>query len=359
MTGRRTILFAVILASWFGLGGVIRGGGQELAPTSQTAEVCAPMAAGRGAFRARRYREAAALFAAAAKAAEAGTGACPREALYDQARALERLGDLGVAEGALRRYLAGGDHFARALYLLGSILQRENKAKESLEIFTRAAAQKAPTAEELRIVALDYVLLDDYVDAVGWLRRAVEADPRNLLAWYDLGRAQMHEGDFVNAEQSFKRTLLLDPGNVKALDNLGLSYEGQNRTEEAVTAYQRAIAAQRAVDQPSEQPLLNLGTLLNTRNRSAEAVGLLQRTVEIAPKCSHCLEELARAYEFTRQQDLAIGTMQRAIMLDGSNPRLHFQMGQMYRRAGRATDADHEFKVSSALYGRHSTPIEQ
>jgi hypothetical protein len=46
------------------------------------------------------------------------------------------------------------------------VLQQQNKARESLEPFTRAARFQKPNVGELRSVAMDYVLLDDYDDAV-------------------------------------------------------------------------------------------------------------------------------------------------------------------------------------------------
>ena len=326
------------------------------AATAQGGPACALMTSGQTAFDEGHFREAADLFARAEQDSVATQDTCSTDAAYRQAQALERLERLSDAESALRRFLVRSPRSASALFLLGSVLQRENKPKESLEVFTHAAALQPPTPDQLRVVALDYVLLDDYFDALHWLRRAVASDPRNPLALYDLGRAEMHEGDFVHAEEHFKQSLALNPHNVRALDNLGLSYEAQNRGEDALNAYAKAIALQAGDPHPSEQPLLNFGTLLITRNRASEAIPILSRAVEIAPSSSHCVEELARAYRFSGQDVLSVATMERAVALDGSNPRLHFQLGQMYRHAGRVQEAKREFKTSSELYGQHSTP---
>ena len=317
---------------------------------------CVLMTAGQTAFDQGRFREAADLFTHAGESPGAALSSCSADAAYQQARSLERLEMFSAAEAVLKSYLVRKPESPAALFLLGSVLQRLNKPRDSLKVFTQASALQPPTPEQLRIVGLDYVLLDDYLDAVHWLRQAVVGDPRNSLAWYDLGRAEMHEGDFIHAEHDFQQSLALDPDNVRALDNLGLSYEAQNRADDALTAYQKAITAQTGRPHPSEQPLLNLGTLLNTKNRASEAVPILSQAAEIAPHCSRCIEELARAYRFTQQDALAIATMERAVALDGRNPRLHFQLAQMYRNAGRGPEADREFKTSSRLYGQHSTP---
>ena len=310
------------------------------------------------AFAARRYREAAGLFAAVATAESAHPPEQRSDALLMQAKSLVNLNDFTAADAALQRFLQQDARSAQALYLLGYVLQRENKPRESLETFTRAAAIKPPLPNDLKLVALDYVLLDDYPDAIHWLDRSLEADPRNEEAWYDLGRAHMHQGNFINAESSFRRALALNPQDPKALDNLGLSLEAQNRTDDALSAYKQAVEAQAGAPRPGEQPFLDFGALLNTRNRASEAIEPLRRAVEIAPSSSRCREELARAYTATGQHTLARQQMEQAVALDPRNPRLHYQLGQLYRHAGLADRAQQELKRSSELYGTHSASPE-
>lgn len=279
--------------------------------------------------------------------------------LLAQAKALIRQNRFTSADPILRSYIVANPHSSEALYLLGFVLHRENKPKDSLAAYTAAAAITPPQSEDLRIVALDYVLLDDYPDAIRWLNRAVASDPRNSEAWYDLGRAQMNQGNFVEAERDLRQTLSLSPGNSKTLDNLGLSLEAQNRAEEALSAYTRAITAQQVSPHASEEPLLNLGTLLNARTKFAEAVRPLEQAVLLAPKCARCHEELSRAYIGVGQNDIGLREMEQACALDPSNPRFHYQLGQMYRRAGMPAKADAELKRSSGLYGSHSLPPEK
>ncbi len=308
------------------------------------------------AFAAKNFRQAANLFAQAA--------ADPQypDALLLEARCLANLNDaegLAAAEPIVRGYLQSNLRSSDALYLLGYILERENKPRESLEIFTRAAAIAAPQPDDLKLVALDYVLLSDYTDAAHWLTRSLAADADNEDAWYSLGRVHMEQGNFVEAERDFRRALALNSGDAKAHNNLGLSLEAQNRTDEALAAYREAVAAPMQASHTTEQPLLNLGTLLNAKGRSPEAVEPLRQAVAVAPGCARCHEELARAYLATGQQGTATAEMERAVALDPKNPRFHYQLGQIYRRSGESGKADAEFKLSSGLYGSHSTNPER
>lgn len=333
--------------------------GTTLASLSLRAQQPSTYAQAQQAFSAKDFRTAASLFARAAEAEASNPPESRSDALLMQAKSLIHLDDFAAADPVLRKEIAASPTSAQALYLLGFVLHREHKPKESLTVYTRAAAIHPPQADDLKIVALDYVLLDDYVDAIRWLDRAVAADPRNAEAWYSLGRAQMNQGNFIEAERDFNRTLALSPADPKAFDNLGLSLEAQNRTDEALASYTRAIAAQAHSPHASEQPLLNLGTLLNAKTRSREAVGPLQQAIAVAPKCPRCHEELARAYLATAQEGPGTREMEQAVALDPGNPRLHYQLGQIYRHSGLSAKADAELKASASLYGSHSTSTDR
>ncbi len=304
-------------------------------------------------FSAKRYKEASTQ--AGWLAQHAADPQLRLAALFLEAKSLINLSDFPAAESTLDQYIGAKPESAEALYLLGFVLQRENKPRDSLAIYTRAAALRPPQPNDLKLVALNYVLLNDYPDAVTWLKRSLDGDPANAEAWYFLGRAHMQGGDFVEAEKDFRHTLALAPGDPKALDNLGLSLGAQNRNEDAAQAYRNAIAGQSGGRTQSEQPFLNLGTLLNDENRSSDALPLLRRAAEIAPDNVHCLEEISRAYAATGHQPEAILSMQRAVTLDEANPSLHFRLGQLYRKAGMAEKATAEIQLSSRLYGTHST----
>ena len=309
--------------------------------------------AARQAFTARHYDQAAALAAAVASAAP--DPSLRTRALLLQARALVNQEDFAHAEPVLRELEREAAPPASALYLLGYVLERRNQPRDSLAVFTRAAALAPPQPDDLKLVALDYVLLEDYPDAIHWLTRSVAADPANEEAWYYLGRSHMQVGDFVLAESELRKALALNDHDARPLDNLGLALEAQNRPEEAASAYRQAISAQQASGRRSEQPLLNLATLLNNQNRSSDALPLLKQAVALAPASVRCLEELSRAYTALGQPREGIAAMERAVAVDPENPRLHYRLAQLYRRVGESARADSEARISTRLYSSHST----
>ena len=263
-------------------------------------------------------------------------------------------GELTRAETEARAVIAAEPGSADAMYLLGHILEVRKQTTESLAWFTRAASVRRPSGEDLRLVGLDYVLLNAYPEALHWLELSVKEDPQNAEAWYDLGRAQMMQEQSAVAQVSLSKALTLHPRLVKAENNLGVVYEQQNESDKAATAYQQAIAWQKDDAHPSEQPLLNLGALLLKQAKTAEALPLLQQAAAIAPNDVRCNEQLARALEQQGDRTAAIEHLQRAVVQQPESARLHYELGQMYHRAGEAEKATRELKLSKQLYGSQS-----
>jgi tetratricopeptide (TPR) repeat protein len=83
-------------------------------------------------------------------------------------------------EVELREKISREPESADLLYRLGLVLRLEGKPRPSLDTYTQAARHRVPTANELRSVALDYVLLNDYEDAIRWLERALKMEPGNV-----------------------------------------------------------------------------------------------------------------------------------------------------------------------------------
>ena len=123
---------------------------------------------------------------------------------------------LAAAESELRHEMQLHPDSAEILYKLGLVLRQENRPKESLEIYTQAARLQKPDAEQLRSVALDYVLLEDYKDAIHWLQVAVSLDPRNADVLYSLGRCFYSQDRFNEAEGMYLRVLGIVPQHLKA-----------------------------------------------------------------------------------------------------------------------------------------------
>jgi Flp pilus assembly protein TadD len=316
----------------------------------------------------------------------------PLDPILAEARSLADQGMASEAERRIRQYLAVHADSANAHFLLGHILFREiqaearlesqlalqvqapigdvkvlganssdardrdEKAKASLAEFTAGAKYGTPTTADLKVVAFDYVLLGDYFDADKWLTKMLEWAPNDSEGWYHLGRTKYSENRFAEAISAFQQCLKLDLKNVKAEDNLGLSFAGLGRNDEAAAAYQQAIAWQAQSTTKNPGPYIDMGSLLIDENRPQDALTFLLQASEIASHDSRAHELLGKAY--TRLGELPRGQaeLEKAIELSPQTPNLHCMLAPVYGKQGLAEKAKIEFDRCAAMAGSHSTP---
>jgi len=265
-------------------------------------------------------------------------------------------GDFKGAAQVLKQSIAGGAGSSAAHEMLAYSYLRLDDPRQSLEEYTKAAAMERPSALDLQNVAKDYVLLGDTASAEHWMMVSVQMNDRDPEAWYGLGRIRFTLQRFQEAADCFQRSLVLLPRNVKAENNLGLAYEGLNRTDDAIAAYRQAIAWQQKDEHPSEQPLLNLGIILVHQEKLTEAESLLTRAVAIAPQDARIREQLGHLYLQLNKLPEAQQQLEVAIALEPKKSALHFLLGKVYHLEGQEAKAKSEFKLAADLSGYHSTP---
>jgi tetratricopeptide (TPR) repeat protein len=298
-------------------------------------------------FQGGNYSSAAAIFASA-DAASPGT----TDALLYEAKCFVHLEHFAGAEKALRGYIAAHHDSADAMYLLGFVLHRQNRPSESLAAYTQAAALARPTSDDLKIVGLDYVLLDDYPSAIKWLEKSLEFDTNNKDAWYYLGRAYYTKGRLPEAQKAFQRSLDLEPHDVRAENNLGLIFETEGQPAAAIEAYRRAIAWQHQGLLPSEQPYVNLGNLLMEQDQTQEAFEPLRKAVEVAPGNAYCHLKLGSYYRKVGQLESAQQELEKATQLEPNNAIAHYQLGRLYKETHAMARAKAEFDRAEELQTR-------
>jgi tetratricopeptide (TPR) repeat protein len=270
------------------------------------------------------------------------------------ARALLDAGQLAEAEASIRSYLGSRGDSADGHFLLGYVLFREQKAKDSLAEFTAGAALRRPDANELKTVASDYVLLGDFSDADQWYSEVTSEKPDDVDAWYLLGRTKYNEGRYDQAASSFERALALRPMYVEAENNLGLCLRELNQLERAKSAFQTAIDWEGKSPSDS-QPYLNLGALLVDQGEVEAAITNLSKAVALSPANPKVHEALGNAYEAQNNLAVAQAELEKAVALAPNSSGLHFKLANLYRKEGLREQAKHEFELCAKLNSTHSS----
>lgn len=260
---------------------------------------------------------------------------------------------LHVKEQELRAALETQPQSASLLYGLALVQRQENQPRASLVTYTRAAKLRNPTPLELRSVALNYVLLNDYDDAIHWLEIAASVAPSDPDILYALGRCYYTRSRYVDAEKMYKRVLAIDAHHIKAEENLGLVYDALDRPPLAEAALRQA--ANWANPQGRDEwPFLDLGSFLLDHDRAKEAIEPLQSAERIQPGAYTPHERLGRAMLQAGQSTAGINELEQAEKIKPRDPKIHFELGRALRQAGMLEQAKKEMELSQKLYSTHS-----
>lgn len=277
---------------------------------------------------------------------------CPADC--SDALASLRQHDWARAEASLRSAIVSHPDAGEAHFLLGYTLYREDQASASLAEYITGARLEKPDANDLAVVAMDYILLHDYADADRWLTQAVAWDVSNPLYWYYLGRTKYVENRFQGAIEAFDRCLAIHPHDVRAEYNLGQAFQGLGQNGQAALAYRTAIAWQKGLARSDAQPYLDLGILQLNQGNAAGAADNLQTAASLDEKNPSIHEELGQAYEQINRLPSAQAELERAVELAPNVPSLHFVRGRIYQKQGLREKAQKQYALCASLNAHHS-----
>jgi tetratricopeptide (TPR) repeat protein len=163
--------------------------------------------------------------------------------------------------------------------------------------------------------AEEFIQKNQFADAEPLLKKAVESDPANYVAWFDLGFTENALG----------------------------------RRDESIAAYRKAVAAKPEVFESN----LNLGLQL-AKSGSPEAEQFLRAATKLKPT-SHVAEGKERAWLSlahvleANQPEEAIAAYQQAESLQPKDAEPHLGAGLLLEKENKFSDAEHEYKEALAL----------
>ena len=274
-------------------------------------------------------------------------------ALFDQALAIHKAGDLPGAELLYRRVLAANPSHADSLHLLGLVageLNRPAEAIASIEAALRVrpgvpvylanlglALRRAGHLDEA-LAAYDLSIgrmpskpethykrgcvlrdLRRLEEAAAAFAEAAGLDPTYTEAHFELGNVLHLLNRNSEAADAYRRATALDPGQAEAHFNLAVALMIEKRLEEAETAYRRALE----LNPGHHQAWNNLGHILQARQATAEALDCYRRSIALKPDYIDARYNLGVALQGLDRPDQAFETYSALIALKPDHADAH------------------------------------
>ena len=128
-----------------------------------------------------------------------------------------------------------------------------------------APAQSAPALDEARVAAL---------------RKTAEQSPQDAAVRIELANLYFDSERYTDAVRWYEDAVRIDPRNVNASTDLGISYYYTNQADRALTQFRRSLE----VDPKHSKTLLNVGIVLAFGKQDLEgAAKAFQQVIEVAP----------------------------------------------------------------------------
>jgi Flp pilus assembly protein TadD len=167
----------------------------------------------------------------------------------------------------------------------------------------------------------------------------------------DLGKAEdfIQKQQYADAETLLHKVVAAEPENYVAWFDLGFTENALGRTDEAIAAYRKSVAAKPDVFESN----LNLGLEL-AKSGQAGAEPFLRAATQLKPT-SHVAEGKERAWLSlahvleTPNPDEAIAAYHQAAALQPKDPEPRLAAGLLLEKQRRFADAEQEYKAALAI----------
>lgn len=176
-------------------------------------------------------------------------------------------------EEAKRRDLLAENLISR----LGLLYSANGRHQEALSVLEPLATTQNP--DVLNGLGIALAGAGKTRDALKAFHRAVEVDPRDAIAYQNIGITQLHQGKWKEALASFDAAFAINDRLPRAWNGRGVALKESGRPEEAIQAWKRAVE----LDPEQFDALFNLGVVALERRDTDLARSSLSQFVDRAP----------------------------------------------------------------------------
>jgi serine/threonine protein kinase len=163
------------------------------------------------------------------------------------------------------------ERFATAAALFEQALTKEPEDKaEIAPLYARALVGESTS-----------ILESNPEQAESLLKKAIELDPANAEAFYNLGKLYTSKKEYAKAIQSYDKATELAPSSPDAFFNLGFLYYGKKDYPKAEALFLKVTELQPAY---LDEAYFNLAVVQNLQGKKEESIGNLERALEVNPK---------------------------------------------------------------------------
>jgi arylsulfatase A-like enzyme/Flp pilus assembly protein TadD len=239
----------------------------------------------------------------------------PKSKLWEFMAILEagdafRAGDFSAGAALLGRVQEKDPQMYIVPFMLGEGAAREQKWEEAAAAFQKCL-QLNPNFDQA-MTGLSRALFSqgEVEAATGWMEKALEYNPQNYRAWYELGSLRA-KNDKAGAATAYAKSVSIQPSFAAGWRELGLLQAQQRNYQDAAKSLSKAVELGLG-----DAKLFNfLGIAYSRTSRQKQAIETYRRALQVDPQMAEAHLNLAYAYEQVHQAPQALHEYREACRL--------------------------------------------
>lgn len=184
-------------------------------------------------------------------------------------------------------------------------------------------------------VAVLYDNQKRYEKAIPWYKKALDANPEFIPAWFFMANAVYETGDKQNAIECYKKVIALDKANFWAHNNAGSICEELNMNLDALQYFRKALE----IIPGQHKALFNIGVVLSKMGYEQKAQEYYWESIRGYNRYPYSFLNLSLLYRKEDKLDRAIVVISEGIRCNPEASFLYYNRACFLAMKGNADDA--------------------
>lgn len=181
-------------------------------------------------------------------------------------------------------------------------------------------------------------------------RHAIEHNPDNAWAWYELANALRDRGRPSESIASYRTALAHDPGHAASHNNLGVVLANEDNIGEAMRHYHDSIR----LEPDFADAHYNLGNALRSLGRLDEAMDQFRRALTLEPGHAEAHVNLGEVLGAQGRMGEAIEHFREAVRIRPGSAEAHNNLGAALGTQGKLAEAIEHFRSALQVEPGHA-----
>ena len=232
-------------------------------------------------------------------------------------------------------------------------LSKEGKRSEAVRVLKEVAAKETELPSVHFLLGMEYFNAQLYLLAVDQFKETIKRNPDADVARFNMVRSYSRAGLAERSEEVARELLEMEPRHFGARYELALLLSRRQRFEEAIVEILKALEVRSQFSEAHN----NLGSFYQNLGKVDEAIAAYQQAIANAPDNVVARQNLVLSHLHKKSYDSALREAQMVLRLNPKSSLAYYYAGKAYLAKGMNEKARKAFRQAKSLDPRLTIPV--